>query len=152
MNAVNFSYQLDHASRRIHQGFLIDGGANGGMSRCDGFSLEQTMHHADVSGLTEHTVTNLSIITAAGVLTSSPGPIIGNFHQYAHLGSAKNIHSTNKVLFPRDDATCLPKMLLLFCSNYFTFSLSIQYATAPFLIFYMRFLHVSSNKFYTILK
>jgi hypothetical protein len=45
-NTVNVSYQLQHASRRIHQGSLVDGGANGGMSGCDVRVIEQTMNHA----------------------------------------------------------------------------------------------------------
>jgi hypothetical protein len=60
-------------------------GVNRGMSGCDVRVLEQAMNHADVSGLAEHAVTNLPIVTAADVLTSSQGPIISIFHQYAHL-------------------------------------------------------------------
>jgi hypothetical protein len=86
-NTVSVSYQLHHASRRIHQGSLIYGGAIGGMSGCDVRVIDLTMNHADVSGLAEHAVMDLPIVTAAGVLTSSQGPNIGIFHQYAHLGS-----------------------------------------------------------------
>jgi hypothetical protein len=41
------------------------------MSGCDTRVSEQTMNHADVSGLAEHAVTDLPIVAAADVLTSS---------------------------------------------------------------------------------
>jgi hypothetical protein len=83
------------AARHAHQGSLIDGGANVGMSGSDVRVLEQTLSHADVSGLDEQTVTDLPIVTAAGVLQSSQGYIIGIFHQYAHLGTGKTLHLSN---------------------------------------------------------
>ena len=72
------SYQLQNAARHTHKGSLIDGGANGGMSGNDVRVLEHTLHHAYVSGLAEHAVTDLPIVTAAGVLNSSQGNIIGS--------------------------------------------------------------------------
>jgi hypothetical protein len=68
---VKASNQLHNAARHGHQGSLIDGGTNGGMNGSDVRVLEQTLHHADVSGLGEHTVTDLPIVTAAGVLQSN---------------------------------------------------------------------------------
>jgi hypothetical protein len=75
-------------------GSLLDGGANGGMSGNDVRIIETTLNHADVSGLNNHSVSNLPIVTVAGVLSSAQGLIVGIFHQYAHLGKGKTIHST----------------------------------------------------------
>jgi hypothetical protein len=67
------------------------------MSGNDVRVIETTLNHADVSGLADHSVTDLPIATVAGVLSTSQGPIIGVFHQYAHLGSGKTIHSANQM-------------------------------------------------------
>ena len=78
-------------------GSLIDGGADGGMSGCDVRVIEHTLQSADVTGLAALAVNNLPIATVAGVLSSSRGNIIGIFHQYAHLGTGKTIHSANQM-------------------------------------------------------
>jgi hypothetical protein len=96
-NATNVSYRVNNSSRCPQSGSLIDGGANGGMSGNDVRVIETTLNHADVSGLADHSVTDLPIATVAGVLSTSQGPIIGIFHQYAHLGSGKTIHSANQM-------------------------------------------------------
>jgi len=96
-NTLNVTYIVNNASRHLHHGSLIDGGANGGMSGDDVRVIEETLNNADVSGLADHSVTDLPIATVAGVLTSSQGNIIGIFHQYAHLGTGKTIHSANQM-------------------------------------------------------
>jgi hypothetical protein len=73
--------------------------------------IDLTMNHADVSGLADHAVTDLPIVTAAGVLTSSQGPIIGIFHLYAHLGSGNTIHSTNQMRKFGVDVCDIPRTL-----------------------------------------
>jgi hypothetical protein len=50
------------------------------MSGCTVRVLKHTINHADVSGLADHadhTVMDLPIVTAAGVLISSQRPILG---------------------------------------------------------------------------
>jgi hypothetical protein len=79
-NTLNVTYRVNNASRHFQHGSLIDGGANGGMSGADVIVIEETLNHADVSGLADHSVTDLPIATVAGVLTSSQGNIIGIFH------------------------------------------------------------------------
>ena len=75
------------------KGALIDGGANGGMSGDDVRVIEQTSVTADVTGLADHKVTNLPISTVAAVLQTTTGPVVGIFHQYAHHGMGKTVHS-----------------------------------------------------------
>ena len=67
------------------------------MSGSDVRVIEQTLQSADVTGLAEHAVKDLPIATVAAVLNSSRGNIIGIFHQYAHLGTGKTIHSANQM-------------------------------------------------------
>jgi hypothetical protein len=97
IKTVNVSYRLHNAACHGHKGSLIDGGANGGMSGRDVQVLEQTMSHAVLSDLAKHAVTDLPNVTAAGVLQSSQGYIIGILHQYAHLGTGKTIHSSTQM-------------------------------------------------------
>jgi hypothetical protein len=78
-------------------GSLIDGAANGGLSGADICVLEQTLKTADVLGLAAHMVSDLPIATVAGVIQTSQGHIIGIFHQYAHLGTGKTIHSATQL-------------------------------------------------------
>jgi hypothetical protein len=97
VNTIRIQYNVHSSLRNELQGSLIDGGANGGMSGADVRVIEQTLHHADISGIAEHSVSNLPICTVAGVIETSTDKIIGIFHQYAHLGTGKTIHSSNQL-------------------------------------------------------
>ena len=80
-----------------HSGSLIDGGANGGMSGNDVRVLDETMDVADVTGIANNTVTNLKLCTVAGLVQSLSGPVVAIFHQYAHYGENRTIHSSNQL-------------------------------------------------------
>jgi len=56
--------------------------------------IEQTHRKADISGINDHTVVGLPIITAAGVVNTQAGPVCVILHQYALLGKGKSIHSS----------------------------------------------------------
>jgi hypothetical protein len=67
------------------------------MSGSDVRVIETTLSKADVTGIADHAVIDLPISTVAGLIETSNGCIIGIFHQYAHLGTGKTIHSTNQL-------------------------------------------------------
>jgi hypothetical protein len=94
---TNVVYSFNNASIVYQHGSLIDGGANGGMSGDDVRVVEYTLNHADISGLANHAVKDLPIVTAAACISTSKGLIIGIFHQYAHLGTGRTIHSANQL-------------------------------------------------------
>jgi hypothetical protein len=96
-NTARVHYHVNQSSHQSHIGSLIDGGANGGMSGADVRVIETSLNKADVTGLAEHSVVDLPISTVAGLIETSTGPVIGIFHQYAHLGTGKTIHSTNQI-------------------------------------------------------
>ena len=75
-------------------GALIDRGANGGIAGADVRIIEMTHRAVNVQGVSDHQVTDLKIVTAGGVVQSQYGLVIAIFHQYAHLGTGKTIHST----------------------------------------------------------
>ena len=47
--------------------------------------------------LTNHELTGLPIVTASMVLQTNPGPIVGIFHEYAHLGKWSSIHASGQL-------------------------------------------------------
>ena len=46
-----------------------------------------------VMGIAGNSLDDLRIVNAAGLIESTEGPVIGIFHQYAHHGKGKSIHS-----------------------------------------------------------
>ena len=75
-------------------GALIDRGANGGVAGADIYVIEMTHRAVNVQGVSDHQVTDLKIVIAGSVVQSQHGPVIAIFHQYAHLGTGKTIHSS----------------------------------------------------------
>jgi hypothetical protein len=96
-NFTHVPLTLHNALRQTYKGSLIDGGANGGMIGNDVRVLEQTLHHADISGSAEHAVKDIPIVTAAACISNSRAVIVRVFHQYAHLGTGKTIHAANQM-------------------------------------------------------
>ena len=80
--------------RADKHGALIDRGANGGVAGADVRVIETTHRAVHVQGVSDHQVTDLKIVTAGGVVQTQHGPVIAIFHQYAHLGTGKTIHSS----------------------------------------------------------
>ena len=72
---------------------LIDRGANGGLAGADVRILERSLRTVDVTGIDNHQVNDLSIVTCAGKVSSNQGPLILIMHQYAYFGQGKTIHS-----------------------------------------------------------
>ena len=44
-----------------------------------------------IVGVDDHELTGLSVVTAAALLDTQKGPIIGIVHEYAHLGKGRSI-------------------------------------------------------------
>ena len=75
-------------------GALIDNGANEVMAGDDVLITAYHGHdRAQVTGIAGSSLEDLRIVTAAGFIESSEGLVIGIFHQYAHYGKEKSIHS-----------------------------------------------------------
>ena len=75
-------------------GALIDNGANGSMAGDDVLITAYHDHdRAHVMGIAGNSLEDLCIVTAAGFIESTEGPVIGIFHQYAHYGKGNSIHS-----------------------------------------------------------
>ena len=76
---------------------LIDGGANGGLAGADMRVIHTTPRKINIVGIDDHELTGLNVVTAAALLDTQKGPIIGVFHEYAHLGQGRSIHAAGQM-------------------------------------------------------
>ncbi|KAL7570793.1 hypothetical protein ACA910_014422 [Epithemia clementina (nom. ined.)] len=76
---------------------LVDRGANGGLAGDDMRILHKTGRKVDISGIDNHEVNNLDIVTCASMFDTKKGRIIGIFHEYAYLGKGRSIHSSGQL-------------------------------------------------------
>ena len=76
---------------------LIDRGANGGLAGADMRVIHTTPRKINIVGIDDHELTGLNVVTAAALLDTQKGPIIGVFHEYAHLGKGRSIHAAGQI-------------------------------------------------------
>ena len=48
-------------------------------------------------GIDDHELTGLDVVTAAALFDTQKGPVIGVFHEYAHLGKGRSIHTAGQM-------------------------------------------------------
>ena len=56
--------------------------------------IYKTHRKINISGIDNHEVTGLDVVTAATLLNTSQGKVIGIFNEYAYLGKGSSIHSS----------------------------------------------------------
>ena len=76
---------------------LIDRGANGGIAGADMRVIHTTPRKINIVGIYDHELTGLNVVTAAALFDTQKGPIIGVFHEYAHLGKGRSIHAAGQM-------------------------------------------------------
>ena len=114
-NVMSVSYakrniSSHESSRQIqtHQGYvfarvnqsnhhLIDRRANGGLAGADMRVIYTTPRKINIVGIDDHEFTGLNVVTATALLDTQKGPIIGVFHEYAHLGKGRSIHAAGQM-------------------------------------------------------
>ena len=84
-------YVFARANQSNHH--LIDRGANGGLAGADMRVIHTNPRKINIVGIDDHELTGLNVVTAATLLDTQKGPIIGVFHEYAHLGKGRSIHA-----------------------------------------------------------
>ena len=75
---VQQRYVFARANQSTHH--LIDRGANGGLAGDDMRVLQTTHRKINIVGTDDHEHTGLNVVTAAALLDTQKGPIIGIFH------------------------------------------------------------------------
>ena len=88
-------YIFQHANHTNNQ--LVDCGANGGLAGSDMRVIYKTHRKINISGIDNHEVTVLDVVTAATLLNTSLGKVIGIFNEYAYLGKGSSIHSSGQL-------------------------------------------------------
>ena len=76
---------------------MVDRGANGGLAGSDMRVIYKTHRKINISGIDNHDVNGLDVVTAATLLNTSQGKVIGIFNEYAHLGKGSSIHSSGQL-------------------------------------------------------
>ena len=88
-------YLFQHANHTSQQ--LVDRGANGGLAGSDMCVIHKTHCKINIQGIDNHEVTGLDVVTAATLLNTSQGKVIGIFNEYAYLGKGSSIHSSGQL-------------------------------------------------------
>ena len=95
---------------------LIDRGANGGLAGADMRAIHTTPRKINIVGIDDHELTGLNVVTAAALLDTQKGPIIGVFHEYAHLGKGRSIHAAGQMEWFNCQVDDRSKICLLYIS------------------------------------
>ena len=88
-------YLVQHANHTNQQ--LVDRGANGGLAGSDMHVTHKPYRKINIQGIDNHEVTGLDVVTAATLLNTSQGKVIGIFNEYAYLGKGSSIHSSGQL-------------------------------------------------------
>ena len=88
-------YLFQHANHTNKQ--LVDRGANGGLAGSDMHVIHRTHRKINIQGIDNHEVAGLDVVTAATLLNTSQGKVIGIFNEYAYLGKGSSIHSSGQL-------------------------------------------------------
>ena len=88
-------YLLQHANHTNQQ--LVDHGANGGLAGSDMHVIHRTYRKINIQRIDNHEVTGLDVVTAATLLNTPQGKVIGIFNEYAYLWKGSSIHSSGQL-------------------------------------------------------
>ena len=88
-------YLFQHSNHTNQQ--LVDHGVNGGLAGSDMRVIHKTHRNINIQDIDNHEVTGLDVVTAATLLNTSQGKVIGIFNEYAYLGKGSSIHSSGQL-------------------------------------------------------
>ena len=71
--------------------------ATGGLAGAGMMIVHNPDRKINIVGIHDHELTGLDVVTAATHLDTQEGPVIGNFHEYAHVGKGRSIHATGQM-------------------------------------------------------
>ena len=95
INMCKIYHISKHKSSTI--GSLIDRGANGGLAGGDVRVLSYTGRTVSVTGIDNHALPGLEIVTCATLLNTDKGKVILIMNEYAHYGRGNTIHSPGQI-------------------------------------------------------
>ena len=95
INKTHIYHVSKHSSS--HYGSLIDRGANGVLVGSDVRILERTGRTVSVTGIDNHELPGLDIVTSAALLDTNHGKVVLIMHEYAYYGRGNTIHSPGQI-------------------------------------------------------
>ena len=98
INQTHIYHVSKHSSS--HYGSLIDRGANGDLAGSDVRILERTGRTVSVTGIDNHELPGLDIVTCAAVHHTNHGKVVLIMHGYAYYGRGNTIHSPGLNTYP----------------------------------------------------
>ena len=110
-------YLFQHANHTNQQ--LVDRGANGGLAGSDMHVIHKTHCKINIQGIDNHEVTGLDVVTAATLLNTSQGKVIGIFNEYVTLGRDHpfihqvNLNGSRPMLMKNLSKLVVPNLSLL---------------------------------------
>ena len=78
-------------------GSLVDRGANGGLAGADVHVLERTGRKVSVTGIDDHELPGLDIVTCVALIQTNHGKVNMLMHEYANYGRGNTIHSSCQI-------------------------------------------------------
>ena len=91
---ASLTYRVTQGATSARNFALVDRGANGGFAGANMLQMAVSdSQKVDVHGIKDTKCTALPVGTGAAKITTTSGPIIGLFHQYAWYGKGATIHS-----------------------------------------------------------
>jgi hypothetical protein len=98
VSSASVSYDLSNHAYAPVLSSLIDGGANGGMAGNNVRVLsESSFNKANVTGIGDSLIQDLSLATVAGLTSTHKGFAIGIFNQCANYGKGHTMHSSTQL-------------------------------------------------------
>ena len=88
-------YLFQHANHTNQQ--MVDHGANEGLAGPDMRGIHRTYRKIKIQDIDNHEVADLDVVTAATLLNTSQGKVIGIFNEYAYLWKGSSIHSSGQL-------------------------------------------------------
>ena len=84
-------------------GLLLIREANGGLAGSDVRILERTGRTVSVTGIDNHELPGLDIVTGAALLHTNHGKVVLIMHEYAYYGRGNTIHSPGQIEWFQND-------------------------------------------------
>ena len=85
----------DHSA--FPYGSLVDRGANGGLTGADVCVLERTARKVSVTGIDDHELPGLDIVTCVALIQMNHGKVNMLMCEYAYYGKGNTIHSSCQI-------------------------------------------------------
>ena len=89
-------YHISKHSASSH-GSLVDRGVTGGLAGADVHVLERTGRKVSVTGIDDHELPALDIVTCVALIQTNHGKVNVLMHKYAYYGRGNTIHSPYQI-------------------------------------------------------